>query len=294
MSRWRLQFGDAWDDAAREQIAAVPGCQGRDPSTLIAAGKALQTRWPHWPLADPRAAVGLACEQTGPQTFAFRPDTWAAVQDRRAADWRRDQATLRAQLLGDVQTLTSHQTSVDRIAREALTYVTPLEAIVRSWQPTIDAKLERLEDRSKNLKLVNDVVTVVATVLSSLGSLTAGITEILAIAIQLGNLAYQMRAQGRLLRSVAGLEGYGAAMEQYADLIEAIESTVREADRQWSASSQLKIQILSVIGGSAAPGPAVVAPPVTGTPPPPPITPIAWKPLVGLAAVLAVLWAVLR
>lgn len=163
-----------------------------------------------------------------------------------------------AQLRIDDGQLIQYQREVRDLVRELLTYPEPLAAIMASWQPTIDYHLERLEDKQSQMAVVAEVAEWTGRALSALGPFTGGITEVLAILVQLGSLAYQMRQSASILKGsgVTALKNYGAAMDSYATIFDEIDRTVKMADGEWVNAQGNRDMIAAALGAPvAAPGP---------------------------------------
>lgn len=296
-----IAIGDVWDEAAtlaaRGLQMAPEKCRFSSVAALMPAAKALQARWPH---VSPTFATGLACDQTGPNTFVARPDTYAAVQDTRAAAWRATQDVLRKQLLADLDALTSYQRDLDAMAREALTYVPPLEAIARGLEAQAPALMASLKALADFRQLVNDVSQIVATLVA----FVPVVGDLLSLAVTLGTLAWQMRqvgdvttAEGERVKAgnpnrAQALINIGRALHAYGDLLEAIEGIVRAADGEWLTANRQKAEIRAKLGLGAEPVAATA--PVTAVPgsvlAPPRAFALPWWVLPVAASALALWW----
>jgi hypothetical protein len=186
-------------------------------------------------------------------------------------DWRQDcygkreawvahPARARELLLQEHGLLTSYQRELDNMIAEALTYVDPVLAKIRVLEKQADYHVERLEDRAEFLKLVNDIAGVTGAVLSALGPVTAGITEVLAIAVAVGNLAYQSKQIGAMYTSSSAksLQAIGSGILQLADILAWVENIAEQANAEWYVAQDLKVAIMDAL--PAATPPVVTAP----------------------------------
>ena len=296
-----IVFGDVFDDAAAIALRPLPvgdiyanaaKCRISTPAALAAAARGLHARWPQ---TTTEFATLLACEQIDKNTFVARPATYVVGMDTQAAGWHASQEKLRAQSTADLDALTSYQRDLDAMAREALTYVVPLEALAKSLEAQAVPLLARLEDHATFRKTVNDVSQVVATLVA----FVPVVGDLLSLAITLGTLAWQMRQTGDVMtaegeRVKAGnpnraqaLINLGNAMRSYADLLDVVEHILRATDSEWLNASRQRREIQTALGVTE-----LVAPPAAPTPTRAPLpVPAAltiprWAPLIAGAIVL--------
>lgn len=132
-----------------------------------------------------------------------------------------------------------------RMRAEALSYVLPILDSLAPLIPLAEHHMARIEERQSFTKIVNEVVEWTSRALTALGPVTGGLTEILGIAIQVGNMAYQVRqAESMATGSAATVLGNIAnAMEQADQLIRASQEV---ADMASTRAAKIQ-EILNVV-----------------------------------------------
>lgn len=102
-----------------------------------------------------------------------------------------------------------------------------IDPLLRSIDPlivTAESMGARLEDKAKIAANVGKAVQYVGIVLSALGPVTAGITEIINVALQVGNYAYQTR---QMAAAVGG--SAGKTLNEVSSALSGIESGITAA-----------------------------------------------------------------
>jgi hypothetical protein len=156
-----------------------------------------------------------------------------------------------------------------------------LEALPPTLAPLMDViakATQRVEDRAAKNKLVNEYATVAAEVLSALSAVTAGITEVLALAVTAANLAYQMRQMGHMLsgsQSKTLREAGGAAMG-VGNTMDWADNLITRATQTWYALDGTRLALADAEAGR----------PVVSRPSVPPAARGLALPLAALAALV--------
>lgn len=133
-----------------------------------------------------------------------------------------------------IGTLQQQVKEMRRIRNEAMTYVPALMAGVEPLMLRAEAMMGRIENKAEQMELVNEIVKWAGLVLSALGPVTGGITELINIVIQIGNLAYQMRAAAKLMSGSAAktLNEIASALDGIQLNIEAALAVAQAADAE--------------------------------------------------------------
>lgn len=132
--------------------------------------------------------------------------------------------------------------------REALAAIDRILPMVSHYVDLAERHVGRIEDRQEFLKQVDTTAQVVSTALSAAGSVTAGITEVLAIAVVVGNYAYQTQQVARLASgsSARTLNELASALGQIEDTILAAETIYADAADAIRARRVMLAQIEAV------------------------------------------------
>lgn len=146
-----------------------------------------------------------------------------------------------------VQQLFKEIRELGRMRNEALSYVMPIIRSLEPLMPLAEHHMGRIKNRQTFLKSVDDVATWTGRVLSMLGPVTAGITEVIGVAIELGNMAYQMRQAQELASgsSAAVLKNIADAFDRGDELIRAAHEVADRANAKALAIQQLVDQVVT-------------------------------------------------
>lgn len=162
-------------------------------------------------LVDAERAAFLACA---------RGRATAAVAQQAAQVAPRALARLRSEVrdLRDMQT-------------EALATIDRVLPLISHYTDLAERHVGRLEDRQAFLQQVDQGAQVVSTALSLAGEATGGITEILAIAVVLGNYAYQTKQAARMASGASAqtLGELASALGQIEDTLLGAETVYADA-----------------------------------------------------------------
>jgi hypothetical protein len=114
---------------------------------------------------------------------------------------------------------------------ELATYIPKLMESIAPLAERGERFVDRIETKQERLELVGEVAKWTSLVLSALGPITGGITEILAIAVTLGNLAYQYdraaaMATGSSAKTLQAVAGGFKAIESYVEAISSVMESI--------------------------------------------------------------------
>lgn len=115
---------------------------------------------------------------------------------------------------------------------EALSYVVPILDSLTPLIPLAEHHMGRIKERQKFMETVGQVAEWTGRVLTMLGPVTGGVTEVLAIAVELGNMGYQIdQAKSMASGSAATVLGNIAnAFARAEELVRASEEVARMAN----------------------------------------------------------------
>ncbi len=152
-----------------------------------------------------------------------------AERAERAEAYRVEQVPIVAvsRLTREIRELRDMQTEALATIEQVLKYLPHYTAMA-------EASGQRILDRQEFLKQVDYAAQATATALSAAGAVTAGITEILAIAVTIGNVAYQLDQAARLASGSAAktLGELSSAFGQMEDAILGAEGAYEAAGTQ--------------------------------------------------------------
>ncbi len=148
-----------------------------------------------------------------------------------------------------VSRLTREVRELGDMQDEALATIDRLLTLIPHYAAQAEAMGERITNRQAFLADVDQGAQVVANALSAAGTVTAGITEVLAIAVTIGNIAYQIDQNAKLASgsSAKTLAELGSAFGQIEDGLLAAEAIYDAAGRQ----AQNRQAVLDQIGAAA-------------------------------------------
>lgn len=253
MGRPRRAFGEVdcrTDPAVRQGVETFTTKYGMDAAT--AERIACATR-----ATDAATRAAAQAEVLAWHTGAADRDR-ARLAAAAAAQRETDIGALAHWLAAQDRQLAKSQEACDQMIAEALTYVDPILRHLVRLEAAAEVAGHRFERKAKRLKQVNDVATTVSLVLSALGTVTAGLTEVLAIAVTLGNLAYQSRAMGQALAgsNAKSLQQIGSDLTGMANALEWTDGLIRHADGEWWAIQRTRDQLAALFAAPATPAAA--------------------------------------
>jgi hypothetical protein len=169
---------------------------------------------------------------------------------------------LTARALATDRELAAAQDECDAMIAEVVRVLEALPPTVAPLMDVIAQATQRLQDRAAKNKLVNDYAKIAADVLSALASVTAGITEVLALAVTAANVGYQLRQMGHMLAGSQAktLREAGGAAMGVGNVMDWADNLITRATQTWYALEGSRLMLADAEAGRpTAPRPS--APP---------------------------------
>ena len=185
-----------------------------------------------------------------------------AIQTHLEAEREAGYAAAIAALPQQDASLAGLQDELDNMIVEAMKYAAELPATIKPLVDVITANVGRIKEAQDTMRTVNYVASAAVIVLDLLAVATAGITEVLAIAVAMGNLAWQMRQlahimEGSAMRTIR--EASGAAIS-VANTVEWAQNLIDRANRKWYQIQSVRDEIAVPLAKTEIMAPEAPAP----------------------------------
>lgn len=219
---------------------------------------------------------------SGGATVTLTPQQWASLTPQQQQAYRQmaaqQQAATRETLerraaIEQVRELETHPGKIPELQNQLRKLIEELEReididrmiasvlelmqFVSSWVPGFIEQAERaghrIEKKLKYLETVDRIVKAIVIVLEALGTVTAGITTVIAIAVSAANAAYQIRSIGQIMKGSASstiravgirLDEIAATLELGSEVIVAL-NNAKYALESWKAEVGLEPDIVA-------------------------------------------------